>query len=96
MAVTAESGSKRASLPRKSRKTSSGLKTKRRRSQAGTHGSRTNLKKFRLNNGVYGILNATDLQMIRIKCPARRVDGEPTGRGGRHDRTIHPHQNSPM
>src|SRR5258706_7766109 len=26
-------------------------------------------KKFRLNNGVYGIRNETDLQMIRIKCP---------------------------
>src|SRR5262245_7015539 len=26
-------------------------------------------KKFRLNNGVYGIRNETDLHMIRIKCP---------------------------
>ena len=26
-------------------------------------------KKFRLNNGVYGIRHETDLQMIRIKCP---------------------------
>src|SRR5580765_8029108 len=26
-------------------------------------------KKWRLNNGVYGIRNETDLHMIRIKCP---------------------------
>jgi sulfite reductase beta subunit-like hemoprotein len=26
-------------------------------------------KKYRLNNGVYGIRNETDLHMIRIKCP---------------------------
>src|SRR5438093_9462148 len=26
-------------------------------------------KKFRLNNGVYGIRNETDRHMIRIKCP---------------------------
>ncbi len=33
-------------------------------------------KKFRLNNGVYGIRNETDLQMIRIKCPHGEISSD--------------------
>ncbi len=33
-------------------------------------------KKFRLNNGVYGIRNATDLHMIRIKCPNGEINAD--------------------
>lgn len=33
-------------------------------------------KKFRLNNGVYGIRGATDLQMIRIKCPHGEITAD--------------------
>ncbi len=33
-------------------------------------------KKFRLNNGVYGIRNETDLHMIRIKCPHGEINSD--------------------
>ncbi|MCG3203544.1 MAG: Sulfite reductase [ferredoxin] [Elusimicrobia bacterium] len=33
-------------------------------------------KKFRLNNGVYGIRGETDLQMIRIKCPHGEITSD--------------------
>ncbi len=33
-------------------------------------------KKFRLNNGVYGIRNETDRHMIRIKCPHGEINSD--------------------
>src|SRR5688572_9757487 len=33
-------------------------------------------KKFRLNNGVYGIRNETSLHMIRIKCPYGEITSD--------------------
>jgi sulfite reductase beta subunit-like hemoprotein len=33
-------------------------------------------KKFRLNNGVYGIRNETDFHMIRIKCPHGEITSD--------------------
>src|SRR5262249_41566374 len=33
-------------------------------------------KKFRLNNGVYGIRNETDRHMIRIKCPHGEISAD--------------------